>query len=113
MTWASGDATTGNLNAEGILKLFLLINGAVMPTALFAVFLPYDTMTAILQWLGLGEFPEGKIVVCFTRSLSSFYAMIGILYLINARDPHVHAPILNFMACASICFGAITVIIDL
>ncbi len=59
-------------NPERVLKLILQINGAVMATALVAVFLPQDWMAAIHQWLGLGKFPEGIIVDYLARSLSAF-----------------------------------------
>ena len=100
-------------NPERILKLILQINGAVMATALVAVFLPQDWMAAIHQWLGLGKFPEGIIVDYLARSLSAFYALMGVLYIVLARDIRAYATIITFMAWASICFGVATIIIDL
>ena len=100
-------------NPERILKLILQINGAVMATALVAVFLPHDQMAAIHQWLGLGKFPEGIIVDYLARSLSAFYALMGVLYIVLARDIRAYATIITFMAWASICFGVATIIIDL
>ena len=103
------------MNPERILKLILRINGVVMATAVFAVFLPADWMATIHdKWLGLeSEFPNQPIVIYLARSLSAFYAMMGILYLILARDVRVYAPVISFMAWASLCFGAATIIIDL
>jgi hypothetical protein len=103
------------MNPERILKLILRINGVVMATAVFAVFLPADWMATIHdKWLGLEpEFPNQPIVIYLARSLSAFYAMMGILYLILARDVRVYAPVISFMAWASLCFGAATIIIDL
>ena len=98
---------------ERILKLILQINGAVMATALVAVFMSHDQMAAIHQWLGLGKFPEGIIVDYLARSLSAFYALMGVLYIVLARDIRAYATIITFMAWASICFGVATIIIDL
>ena len=98
---------------ERILKLILQINGAVMATALVAVFMSHDQMAAIHQWLGLGKFPEGIIVDYLARSLSAFYAIMGVLYIVLARDIRAYATIITFMAWASICFGVATIIIDL
>jgi hypothetical protein len=95
------------------LKLILQINGAVMATALVAVFMSHDQMAAIHQWLGLGKFPEGIIVDYLARSLSAFYALMGVLYIVLARDIRAYATIITFMAWASICFGVATIIIDL
>ncbi len=100
-------------NPERILKVILQINGAVMATALVAVFMSHDQMAAIHQWLGLGKFPEGIIVDYLARSLSAFYALMGVLYIVLARDIRAYATIITFMAWASICFGVATIIIDL
>ena len=100
-------------NPERVLKLILQINGAVMATALVAVFMSHDQMAAIHQWLGLGKFPEGIIVDYLARSLSAFYALMGVLYIVLARDIRAYATIITFMAWASICFGVATIIIDL
>ena len=74
------------MNSKRLLKLILQINGGVMSMALFAVFLRHDQMAAIHEWLGLGNFPEGIIVDYLARSLSAFYAIMGIL----CRWPHSH-----------------------
>jgi len=100
-------------NPERVLKLILQINGAVMATALVAVFMSHDQMAAIHQWLGLGKFPEGIIVDYLARSLSAFYAIMGILYLVLARDIRAHASVITFMAWASICFGVGCIFIGL
>ena len=101
-------------NPERILKLILQINGGVMTTALVAVFLSHDQMAIIHnKWLGLGEFPKGIIVDYLARSLSAFYAIMGILYLVLARDIRAHASVITFMAWASICFGVGSIFIGL
>ena len=101
------------MNPERLLKLILQINGGVMATALIAVFLSHDQMGAIHEWLGLGNFPEGIIVDYLARSLSAFYAIMGILYLVLARDVRAHASVITFMAWASICFGTASIVINL
>lgn len=93
------------MDVEKWLKRLLQITGWLMATAVFAVFLPHDTMGAIHERLGLGNFPEGKIVDYLARSTSAFYAMIGVLYIILARDLRVYAAIITFIAWANIAFG--------
>ena len=104
-----------NMNPERLLKLILQINGGVMATALIAVFLSHDQMAAIHEWLGLEEekFPKAIIVDYLARSLSAFYAIMGILYLVLARDIRAHASVITFMAWASICFGVGSIFIGL
>ena len=103
------------MNPERLLKLILQINGGVMATALIAVFLSHDQMAAIHEWLGLEEekFPKAIIVDYLARSLSAFYAIMGILYLVLARDVRAHASVITFMAWASICFGVGSIFIGL
>ena len=103
------------MNPERLLKLILQINGGVMATALIAVFLSHDQMAAIHEWLGLEEekFPKAIIVDYLARSLSAFYAIMGILYLVLARDIRAHASVITFMAWASICFGVGSIFIGL
>ena len=100
-------------NPERILKLVLQINGWIMATAVFAVFLSHDQMATIHQWLGLGKFPDAKIVGYLARSLSGFYAILGVLYIALARDIHAYASIITLAAWASICFGIGSIIINL
>ena len=104
-----------NMNPERLLKLILQINGGVMSMALIAVFLSHDQMAAIHEWLGLEEekFPKAIIVDYLARSLSAFYAIMGILYLVLARDIRAHASVITFMAWASICFGVGSIFIGL
>jgi len=98
---------------ERILKLVLQINGWIMASAVFAVFLSHDQMAAIHQWLGLGKFPDAKIVDYLARSLSGFYTIVGVLYIALARDIHAYASIITLAAWASICFGLGSIIINL
>ena len=93
------------MDAGKWLKRLLQITGWLMATAVFAIFLPHDAMGAIHERLGLGNFPEGKIVDYLARSTSAFYAMIGVLYIILARDLRVYAAIITFIAWANIAFG--------
>ena len=103
------------MNPERILKLILQINGVVMASAVFAVFLPADWMATIHdKWLGLEpEFPNQPIVIYLARSLSAFYATIGVLYLFLARDVRAYTLLITVMAWASIIFGVVTIAIDL
>ena len=101
------------MNPDRILKLVLQINGWIMATAVFAVFLSHDQMATIHQWLGLGKFPDAKIVDYLARSLSGFYAILGVLYIALARDIHAYASIITLAAWVSICFGIGSIIINL
>ena len=101
-------------NPERILKLILQITGGIMVMAIVAVFLPLDQMANIHQWLNLEktEFPKTGIVDYLARSLSAFYVLMGMLYIVLARDIRVYAPVVAFVAWANIFFGLVTIWID-
>ena len=94
-------------NPERILKLVLQITGGMMAMAIFAVFLPQDQMADIHQWLNLEKaaFPKTGIVDYLARSLSAFYVLMGMLYIVLARGIRAYAPVIAFAAWANIFFG--------
>ena len=98
---------------ERILVIVLRVAGVVTGSALFAVFLPTAWMAAIHEWLGLGKFPEGRIVEYLARSLSAFYAMHGGLCLFVSRDPRRYAGVITYLAVAGAIFGVLMLVIDL
>lgn len=54
--------------------------------AIFAVFFPYSWMNACHAYMGLGTLPDEPIVSYLARSLSSFYAVHGIITLYVSFD---------------------------
>jgi peptidoglycan/LPS O-acetylase OafA/YrhL len=97
---------------ERILVWLLRLVGAVMLTALGAVFMPSQWMNAIHQQIGLGDLPDKPIVGYLTRSVSVLYALHGALLLFLAGDVRRYRPVVRFLALAGLVFGVLLLGID-
>jgi hypothetical protein len=87
--------------------LVFVLRGTAVVTglAVFAVVMPRAWMATVHGWLGLGPFPDGPIVEYLARSLSGFYAILGGLLWLIARDLRRYGPVLTYLivlgfACA-------------
>jgi len=92
---------------------FLRLLGATTVLALPAVFLPGAWMAGIHEWLGLGAFPDAPMTDYLARSLSLFYALIGVLLLMLAGDVRRYRPLVVYAGRGSVAAGAIMLWIDL
>ena len=79
--------------------------GGVAALALPTVFLPVSWMASVHEWLGMGRFPESGLVDYLARSLSMFYGLIGLLFLVMATDVERFAPIIRYAGWGSIAAG--------
>ena len=82
---------------ESFLRFILRWEGSISLLALFAVVMPYSSMDATHQWLGLGKLPDQPIVGYLARSLSASYALLGGLLWFLSFDVHRHRPTLCFL----------------
>lgn len=101
------------LDRRTALIWFLRLLGLMTVAALGAVFLPTAWMAAAHSWLGLGAFPESPLTDYLARSLSLFYALIGVLLLMMAGDVERFRPLIVYAGRGSIAAGAIMLWIDL
>jgi hypothetical protein len=90
---------------ERVLVWLLRLSGAMMLTALGAVFMPYDWMNLIHQRLGMGELPHVPIVGYLTRSVSALYALHGALLICVSLDVRRYLPIVRFLGVAGVVTG--------
>lgn len=97
---------------ETFLRFVLRLVGTVSLTALFAVVMPYSSMDAIHQMLGMGRLPDQPVVGYLARSVSAFYALLGGLFWLLSFDLHRHRPTLCFVGIAILIFGATLIGID-
>lgn len=84
--------------AERWLVLLMRLTGIAMLLALVGVAMPAKWMAATHEWLGMGIFPEAPIVVYLARSLAAFYAFMGGLFLIFAREPQRYGLLIRYTA---------------
>ncbi len=92
-------------SADRTLTVLLRLIGATALLALVAVFMPIGWMAAIHRWLGLGEMPTDPIVGYLARSVSLFYALFGILFLVLASDLQRYRPLLRVVGISAALLG--------
>ena len=94
------------------LKILLRIGGVLTASAFLAMVMPTEWMASTHERLGLGEFPRAPVVEYLARSVAALYGFHGILLFVVARDPERVRPIVTYLACFNIAFGALLVAID-
>jgi hypothetical protein len=94
-----------------ILFRYLLGIGGLF--ALVPVVMPWSWMAATHRWLGLGEMPNGPIVEYLARSLSAFYALVGVLCLVMASDLDRYRPLVRFFGACLALLGIVFTGVDL
>jgi hypothetical protein len=86
--------------------------GILSLSALGAVFIPHAWMDAIHRAIGLGELPDLPVVEYLSRSLSLFYAWLGIVPLYAARDIERHLGLIRLFAASGLAVCVIQTAID-
>jgi hypothetical protein len=99
--------------ADKALVLLLRFVGVSALVALVAVFMPASWMATTHRWLGLGEMPTGPVVEYLARSLSAFYAIMGVLCLVLAADLERYRPLVRFLGLASALMSVVLLGVDL
>jgi hypothetical protein len=97
---------------ERILTWLLRVSGAVMLTAVVAVFMPQAWMNEIHRLLGLGELPDVPIVGYLARSASALYALHGALLIVVSMDVRRYLGIVRFLGGANLVMGVLFFGID-
>ncbi len=96
-----------------ILVVLLRLSGLLLLTAIFAVFLPYEVMAEIHEWLGLGNFPRLPILDYLARSVSLFYATHGVILLYISFDLDRYLNFLKLFCYIGFAFGIVLFIVDI
>ena len=95
-----------------IVTLMLRSLGAVSCSAVIAVMIPHAWMDRIHQRIGLGELPDLPMVDYLSRSLSLFYAWLGILVIRASFDVIRHLRWIRFFAASGLVVAVIQTAID-
>jgi hypothetical protein len=94
------------------LVLFMRLYGAVAAMAIVAVFMPRAWMASAHVAIGLGDFPDGSIVVYLARSTSAFYALLGVLLWFMSFEPARYLRLIRGVAILGIAAGPLLFIMD-
>jgi hypothetical protein len=95
-----------------LLVFILRLDGVVTLVAFGAMLLPVSWMADMHRSLGMGEFPQAPLTDYLVRSVSALYGFYGVLFLLVARDPLHHQPIVKFIGVAHVAFGVLVLAID-
>lgn len=99
--------------SEKWLTVLLRLGGVLTGAAIFAVFLPTETMAAIHRRIGLGELPAAPITEYLTRSLSAMYALHGVVLLALSTDVRRYRVPVIWMGWGTAVLGVLLLGIDL
>lgn len=86
--------------------------GVISLGALVAVAMPHAWMERIHERIGLGSLPELPMVAYLSRSLSLFYAWIGVLVIWTSFDVTRYLPWIRIFAVSGLVAGALQTAID-
>ena len=99
-------------HAETWLVLLLRLSAVVLRLALVAVFLPFSCMAEINNAIGFEPLVETPLINYLTRSLSAFYAFVGLLTWILSMDIRRYRPLIVFLSVSYLVSGAALLILD-
>lgn len=97
------------MTSQRLQALLLRLAGTVEILAFFAVIMPRAWMEPSHAWLGLGEMPQGSLIMFMIRQASYAYGMHGISLWVLASDVTRFRPLLilngiSFLLAAPVFF---------
>lgn len=100
------------MSTEKLQAWVLRLAGAVEILAFFAVVMPRSWMEASHSWLGMGEMPDGPLVMFMIRQASYAYGMHGVSLWLLATDVKRYRLLVLFNAVAFLIAAVVFAIID-
>lgn len=100
------------MNKEQIQKLMLRLAGAFEILAFIAVVMPRSWMEISHEWLGLGEFPGGAVLMFLIRQASYVYGMHGVSLIILSLNVKRFRPIIILNGISFLLAAPVFVAID-
>lgn len=98
--------------SDRLVSILLRCDACLQLGALIAVLMPLSWMAEIHEGIGLGVFPRDPIVEYFARSLSTMYALHGVITFVIAGDVPRYRPLIRVWAMSFLALGVITILID-
>src|SRR6185295_11487803 len=99
-------------NENFLLSWLLRLVGASEVLAFFAVVMPRSWMEVSHVWLGLGQMPEGAVLMFLIRQASYTYGMHGISLWLIATDVKRFRPFVVLNGISFLLAGPVFFIID-
>jgi hypothetical protein len=101
------------MNQERLLVWLLRLAGAVELLAFIAVVMPRSWMEISHAWLGLGQMPDGPILMFMIRQASYTYGVHGLSLWLIASDVKRFRPFVVFNGIAFLVAAPVFLLIDL
>ena len=95
------------------LKVALWVTAIGCLTAVPFIFLPWAAVESIGSWFGIESLPDMPIAVYFFKVVFGVFGLIGVFFIILARNPLKYGPMLNLGAFGLILFGLLALILGL
>ena len=95
------------------LKIVLWVVAIGCLTAVPFIFLPWAAIECIGSWFGVESLPNTPIAVYFFKVVFGVFGLIGVFFIILARNPLKYGPMLNLGAVGLILFGLLALTIGL
>lgn len=95
------------------LKIALWISALGCLTAVPFIVLPWEIIKDIMVWFGLKPIPDIPAVIYFIRISCGVFGLIGIFFIMLARNPLDYGPMLNLGAYGLIVFGFMGLVLGL
>jgi hypothetical protein len=94
------------------LKVILWIIGiGLLIEAVASVLGPWNTIRDLLTRIGITDIPDTAFVAYFFKIASGVFGMVGIFFIMLARNPVGYGGMLNLAAYGMIAFGLLAAII--
>lgn len=95
------------------LKWFLRLVGVADLLAIVVVFLPTEWLAWAHEAVGLGAFPQGRIVGYLARSTSLLYGIHGAMLLVLANDVVRYRALIRWYGRVIVVAGALLIGVDI
>jgi hypothetical protein len=100
------------MTPEKLQSWILRLSGTVEILAFFAVAMPRSWMEASHSWLGMGEMPNGPLIMFMIRQASYAYGMHGVSLWLLATDVRRYRLLVLFNAVAYLIAAVVFAVID-
>ena len=101
-----------SVSRQRVLSWLLRLVGAIELLAFIAVVMPRSWMEASHLWLGLGEMPEGPLIMFMIRQASYTYGMHGVSLWVLASDVHRFRPLVTLNGVSFLLAAPVFFLID-
>ena len=101
------------MNRERLLVWLLRLAGATEILAFIAVIMPRSWMEFSHAWLGLGEMPDGPVLIFMIRQASYIYGVHGLSLWLISTDVNRFRPFVIFNGITFLVAAPVLFLIDI